>query len=174
MTVPLWMLLGFAAWTVLLLLSTVGVYRWSRILTGRVPIRDFRADQVEGEDWYRRSMRAHANCIENLPVFGAIVLALYVAGVGGSIVNLLSISVLAARIAQSLVHVCLVQTNTVAVVRFAFLSCPAHQLFCAYRHGSPSCMAVIVTHDKRRWASHHESSSSLSVWTLRAAPTLTN
>jgi len=61
MTVPVWMLLGFAAWTVLLLLSTVGVYRWSRILTGRVPIRDFRADQVEGEDWYRRSMRAHAN-----------------------------------------------------------------------------------------------------------------
>ena len=120
MTVPVWMLLGFAAWTVLLLLSTVGVYRWSRILTGRVPIRDFRADQVEGEDWYRRSMRAHANCIENLPVFGAIVLALYVAGVGGSAVNFLSISVLAARVTQSLIHVCLVQTNTVAAVRFAF------------------------------------------------------
>ena len=120
MTVPVWMLLGFAAWTVLLLLSTVGVYRWSRILIGRVPIRDFRADQVEGEDWYRRSMRAHANCIENLPVFGAIVLALCVAGVGGSTVNILSISVLGARVTQSLVHVCLVQTNTVAAVRFAF------------------------------------------------------
>jgi uncharacterized MAPEG superfamily protein len=120
MTVPMWMLLGFAAWTVLLLLSTIGVYRWSRILTGRVPIRDFRADQVEGEDWYRRSMRAHANCIENLPVFGAIVLALYVSDVGGSTVNYLAISVLAARVIQSLVHVCLVQTNTVAAMRFAF------------------------------------------------------
>lgn len=120
MTVPMWMLLGFAAWTVLLLLSTIGVYRWSRILTGRVPIRDFRADHVEGEDWYRRSMRAHANCIENLPVFGAIVLALYVSDVGGSTVNYLSISVLVARVLQSLVHVCLVQTNTVAAMRFAF------------------------------------------------------
>ena len=120
MTVPIWMLLGFAAWTVLLLLSTVGVYRWSRILTGRVPIREFRADQVEGEDWYRRSMRAHANCIENLPVFGAIVLALYVSGSGGSTVDYLSISVLVARVIQSLVHVCLVQTNTVVAVRFAF------------------------------------------------------
>ena len=120
MTVPMWMLLGFATWTVLLLLSTVGVYRWSRILTGRVPIRDFRADQVEGEDWYRRSMRAHANCIENLPVFGAIVLALYISGVGGSTVNYLSISLLVARVIQSSVHVCLVQTNTVAAVRFAF------------------------------------------------------
>ena len=76
MTVPIWALLGFAAWTVLLLLFTVGTYRWSRILTGRVPIREFRADKVEGEEWYRRSMRAHANCIENLPVFGAIGLAI--------------------------------------------------------------------------------------------------
>lgn len=120
MTVPIWMLLGFAGWTLVLLLSTVGVYRWTRILTGRVPIRDFRADRVEGEDWYRRAMRAHANCVENLPVFGVIVLSLYVAGVGGPTVNFLSTSVLAARVAQSLVHVCFVQTNTVAAVRFAF------------------------------------------------------
>ncbi len=120
MTVPIWMLLGFAAWTVILLLGTVGVYRWSRILTGRVPIRDFRADQVEGEDWYRRAMRAHANCIENLPVFGAIVFALHVGGVRGSVVNYLSISVLVARVMQSLTHVCFVQTNAVVSVRFTF------------------------------------------------------
>jgi uncharacterized MAPEG superfamily protein len=120
MTVPMWMLLGFAAWTVILLLFTVGIYRWSRILTGRVPIRDFRADKVEGEDWYRRAMRAHANCIENLPVFGAIVLALFVSGVREPSANSLSISVLVARIMQSLVHVCLVQTNTVSALRFAF------------------------------------------------------
>src|SRR5512145_3569410 len=105
MSVPVWMLVGFAAWTVLLLLATVGVYRWSRILSGRVPIREFRADRIEGADWYKRAMRAHANCIENLPVFGAIVLALYVSDVGGSTVNYLSISVLVARVIQSLVHV---------------------------------------------------------------------
>ena len=120
MTMPIWALLGFAAWTVLLLLLTVGMYRWSRILTGRVPIREFQADQVEGEEWYRRSMRAHANCIENLPVFGAIVLAIYVSGIGGPAVNYLSIGILLTRILQSLVHVCLVQTNTVVAVRFAF------------------------------------------------------
>jgi len=120
MTVPIWMLLGFATWTVILLLFTVGVYRWSRILTGRAAIRDFRADQVEGEEWYRRAMRAHANCIENLPVFGAIVFALYVSGIGGPTVSFLSITVLVARVVQSLVHVCLLQTNLVASVRFAF------------------------------------------------------
>ena len=120
MTIPVWTLLGFAAWTLLLLLSTIGVYRWTQILAGRMAIRDFHADRIEGADWYRRSMRAHANCIENLPVFGAIVFALYVAGVGGSTVNFLSITVLTARVIQSLVHVCLVQTNTVAAMRFAF------------------------------------------------------
>ena len=120
MTVPVWMLLGFATWTVLLLLATVGVYRWSRILTGRVPIRNFRADQVEGADWYLRAMRAHANCIENLPVFGAIVFALYVGNVAGAVVNTLAAAILVARIMQSLVHVCFVQTNTVASVRFGF------------------------------------------------------
>jgi len=120
MTVPVWTLLGFAAWTVILLLATVGVYRWSRILTGRVAIRDFRADQVEGEDWYRRAMRAHANCIENLPVFAAIVFALHVSGVRSPAANYLCITVLVARVLQSLIHVCLVQTNAVVSVRFAF------------------------------------------------------
>ena len=120
MTLPLWMLLGFATWTVLLLLVTVGIYRWSQILTRRVPISEFRADPVEGKDWYKRSMRAHANCIENLPVFGAIVFALYAGDVANATVNVLAVAILAARIMQSLVHVCLVQTNTVVSVRFGF------------------------------------------------------
>jgi uncharacterized membrane protein YecN with MAPEG domain len=87
MTVPMWMLLGFATWTFLLMSGTVGVYRWTRILSGRASVSSFPGDKVEGEDWYRRSMRAHANCVENLPVFGAIVLVLYVAGVGGRVVR---------------------------------------------------------------------------------------
>ena len=120
MTIPIWTLLGFALWTLLLLFSTVGVYRWSRILTGRVPISEFRADQIEGEDWYRRAMRAHANCVENLPVFGAIVLALYVSGIGGGTVDAVCIGILAARVVQSLIHVGLVQTDAVVSVRFVF------------------------------------------------------
>ena len=120
MILPVWMLVGFAAWTVLLLLATVGVYRWSRILTGRVAIREFRADQIEGADWYKRATRAHANCIENLPVFGAIVFGLYVGNVGSALVNALAVAVLVARIMQSLVHVCFVQTDIVTAVRFGF------------------------------------------------------
>ena len=120
MTTPIWMLLGFATWTVLLLSFTIGVYRWTLIFSGRAQVNAFRADQVEGADWYKRAMRAHANCIENLPVFGAIVFALYVSGVGGGTVDALCIGVVVARILQSLTHVCFRQTNLVATVRFAF------------------------------------------------------
>lgn len=120
MILPVWMLVGFAAWTVLLLLATVGVYRWSRILTGRVAIREFRTDQIEGADWYKRAMRAHANCVENLPVFGAIVFGLHVGNVGSALVNALAVAVLVGRIMQSLVHVCFVQTDIVTSVRFGF------------------------------------------------------
>src|SRR6185295_16993875 len=118
MTVPVWMLLGFAMWTLLLLLFTVGIYRWSRIFTGRVAIRNFPADAAGGEEWYRRATRAHANCIENLPVFGAIVFGLHAAQVQGTMVDVLAVAVVLARIVQSMVHVCLVHTDTVASVRF--------------------------------------------------------
>lgn len=128
MILPVWMLVGFAAWTVLLLLATVGVYRWSRILTGRVAIREFRADQIEGADWYKRAMRAHANCVENLPVFGAIVFGLHVGNVGSALVNALAVAVLAARIMQSLVHVCFVQTDIVTAMRFGFFFVSDRQL----------------------------------------------
>ena len=38
----------------------------------------------------------------------------------GALVNALAVAVLVTRIMQSLVHVCFVQTNTVASVRFGF------------------------------------------------------
>ena len=38
MTIPVWVLLLFAAWALLLLFGTVEFFRWSRILTGRARI----------------------------------------------------------------------------------------------------------------------------------------
>ena len=120
MTIPMWMLLGFSTWTLLLLMATVGVYRWVRILFSNVPIASFRSDQLEGEDWYRRGTRAHANCVENLPVFGVIVFVISALGVDGPAVSYLSIIVLIARVCQSLVHVSHVQTDRFVAVRFTF------------------------------------------------------
>ena len=120
MTIPMWMLLGFATWTLLLLMATVGVYRWVRILFSNVPIGSFQCGQLEGEDWYRRGTRAHANCVENLPVFGVIVLVISALGVDGPAVSYLSIIVLIARVCQSLVHVSHEQTDTFVAIRFTF------------------------------------------------------
>jgi uncharacterized MAPEG superfamily protein len=122
MTIPMWMLLGFATWTLMLLMATVGVYRWVKILLWKAPIASFRSDQLEGEDWYRRGTRAHANCVENLPVFGAIVLIISAIGVSGSVVDSLCTIVLIARIFQSLVHVSHPQTDAFVAVRFSFFS----------------------------------------------------
>lgn len=120
MTVPQWALLGFAVWTLFVLLTTVGVYRWARILTGRVPIAEWRADVTQGSEWYRRAIRAHMNCVENLPVFAAIVLCLTAASAEGALVDWLAIGVIAARVCQTSVHLAFVQTNAVASVRFGF------------------------------------------------------
>jgi len=117
---PEWALVGFAAWTLLLLLATVGVYRFSRIFRGRAGMGAFPADRVEGQGWYVRAMRAHANCIENLPVFAALVYALRACGVEHPAIGPLCVAILAARISQSLVHVSVVQTDRVVSMRFAF------------------------------------------------------
>ena len=119
MSTPVWVLLGFAGWTLLILFATVGVYRWSRILTGRATVREWRADEDQGQDWYRRAMRAHMNCIENLPVYAAIVVAIMASGVSGPWLDGLAIALLALRVAHSLWHIALTQTEVVAAIRFS-------------------------------------------------------
>jgi uncharacterized MAPEG superfamily protein len=120
MTIPQWALLGFALWTLLVLFATVGIYRWARILSGRASIAQWQADLSQGSEWYRRAMRAHFNCVENLPVFGAIVYCATAAGARSSLLGPLALLVLAARIAQTTVHLSVLQTNTAVSVRFSF------------------------------------------------------
>jgi uncharacterized MAPEG superfamily protein len=120
MTTPLLVLLGFAAWTILTLFGSIGVYRWSRILTGRASIAEWRADIPQGCDWYQRAMRAHMNCIENLPIYTALVVALICTGLQSAIIDDLAIATLAARVAQTLTHITLPSTNAATALRFAF------------------------------------------------------
>jgi uncharacterized MAPEG superfamily protein len=123
MTIPAWVLFAFAIWTVLVLIATIGVYRWRRILAGTAGIAEFRYDAIEGqEDWYRRAMRAHGNCVENLPVYGAIVLALNWMGLDNRLLDALAIVFIVARVCQTLVHVSFVETNRTVSVRFSFFS----------------------------------------------------
>src|SRR5262245_5628656 len=109
LNLPLFTLLGCASWTLVVLAATIGVHRWSLILTKRAAINAFPADASNGPDWYRRATRAHANCVENLPVYGAMVAVATFAGVAGRLLDALSIIVLAARVCQTLVHISFVQ-----------------------------------------------------------------
>jgi uncharacterized MAPEG superfamily protein len=127
MTIPGWVLLLFAAWTVVLLSGTVGYFRWSRIFTGRATIREWRPDEDQGTDWYKRAMRAHANCLENLPLYTAVVIALLVTKASSPWLDVLAVVLLAARIAQSSLHIGPKQTEFVAGARFA---CYAIQVVC--------------------------------------------
>lgn len=135
MTIPVWVLLGFAAWTVLLLVGTIGLYRWSRILTGRAEIKEFRADEPHGSEWYRRAMRAHANCVENLPIYTAIVVASIATGFQSQALDTLAVVLLVARICQTTVHIAFEQTNFATSLRFMFF---------AIQVISMVCMGVIV------------------------------
>ena len=119
MNIPVIVLLGFAAWTLLTLFSSIGVYRWSRILTGRTSIAEWRADLPQGSDWYQRAIRAHMNCVENLLVYTAIVVALIATGVKSAIIDTLAVALLGARVGQTLVHIGLPPTNAAASLRFA-------------------------------------------------------
>jgi uncharacterized MAPEG superfamily protein len=136
MTTPLVTLLGFAVWTLLVLMTTIGVHRWWHILFERVPINAFPADAATGPGWYQRATRAHLNCIENLPVYGAIVMVLTFGGVEGRLLDGLSIAVLGARVCQSTVHIAFVQTRAVVSIRFTFFS---------VQLGAMLCMAALAT-----------------------------
>lgn len=120
MSIPIFALLGFALWTLVILFGAVGVYRWSRILTGRTRLSHWTADPDAGSGIYPRAMRAHMNCIENLPVFGAVVFAIDHMGLESGLLDGLAIVVLAARVVQSLIHILLVPSDRVILFRFGF------------------------------------------------------
>ena len=120
MTIPQWALLGFAVWTLLVLFGTVGVYRWSRILKGQVRISEWQADVPQGSDWYQRAMRAHMNCVENLPVFAAIVFCATATGADSRLLDMLAGGILVTRICQTTVHLAFAPSDVTASVRFAF------------------------------------------------------
>ena len=120
MPIPVWVLLFFAGWTLATLLATVGVYRWSRILNGRAALSEFRADEPHGSEWYLRAMRAHANCVENLPVHATTVVATVASGAQSPTLDMLAVVLFAALVLQTVTHVAVRQTDAVVGIRFTF------------------------------------------------------
>jgi uncharacterized MAPEG superfamily protein len=101
LTVPLCCLLALVAWTVgLVVVLTVARLRHLR---GGGSVRDFGVPDDRRLIW--RLFRAHANAVENLPLFAAVVLVAAVAGREGPVLDVLAGTYLTARVAQSVSHV---------------------------------------------------------------------
>ena len=121
MSTPVWAVLAFAMWTIAVLTFTIGVQRWSLILSGKAELKSFPGDQPHGSAFYRRATRAHANCIENLPVFAAIVIAAQASGAHSPTLDALAAAAVVARVLQTSTHL-ISGSNAAIGVRFSFLS----------------------------------------------------
>ena len=109
-------LLGFLSWT-LFLLVLMEVIRSKLVIAGEFPANGFNPENSTLSPFMQRLARAHANCLEGLPVFGGLMLLAVVAG-KSSVTDPLAYVLLAARIVQSAIH--LASTSSAAVTaRFA-------------------------------------------------------
>jgi len=112
-----WALLGFVVWTILLLVSTIGYTRVSAVLRREARPNSFNAAVPHGSERYQRCMRAHLNCVENLPVFAALVLLAGAVGVSSQPFQLAALAVLPARAGQSIAHISS-GSNRAVLIRF--------------------------------------------------------
>ncbi|WP_233009335.1 MAPEG family protein [Rheinheimera faecalis] len=112
-------LVGFILWT-LFLLIVMEVMRTWLVLVKKFPANEFKTDNSNLGPFLQRLARAHANCLEGLPVFGGLFIIALITD-QTSITDPLCYLFLAARIAQSLAH--LASLSVMAVnVRFMFFS----------------------------------------------------
>lgn len=126
MLVSQWALLGFVVWTLSLLIGTIGYTRVAAVMRRQARPNSFNAAVPHGSDRYQRCMRAHLNCVENLPVFGALVLLGGALGLDSGAFPIAALSVLPARVGQSLAHISS-GSNRAVLVRFYFYTA---QLLC--------------------------------------------
>ena len=95
-------LTGFVAWTLFLLVLMEVIRSWL-VATKVVPANGFNPDNSNLSPFMQRLARAHANCLEGLPIFGGLMLIAVVAG-KAAVTDPLAFALLAARIVQSLIH----------------------------------------------------------------------
>ena len=109
-------LLGFTCWTLALLVLMEAI-RSKLVLTGEVAANGFNPENSNLSSFMQRLARAHANCLEGLPVFGGLMVVAVLAG-KANVTDSLAYTLVAARIVQSTIH--LASTSSVAVTaRFA-------------------------------------------------------
>ncbi len=95
-------LTGFVAWS-LFLLVLMELIRSKLVVTKAVPANGFKPDNSNLSPFMQRLARAHANCVEGLPIFGGLMLIAVVSG-RSAVTDPLAYVFLATRILQSVIH----------------------------------------------------------------------
>jgi len=108
-------LTGFIAWA-LALLVLMETIRSKMVLTGEVPANGFDPANSKLAPFMQRLARAHANCVEGLPIFGGLMLVALVTGRSG-VTDPLALVFLGARVVQSLIHLASL-SNAAVTARF--------------------------------------------------------
>jgi len=109
-------LTGFLAWALFLLVLMEAI-RSKLVLQQQMPATAFDPGNSRQSPFMQRLARAHANCIEGLPIFGGLMLVALVTG-RTAITDPLAPVLLAARIVQSTIHLCSVSSVAITL-RFA-------------------------------------------------------
>ncbi len=124
-------LLGFITWALLLLVLMEGM-RTQLVVRGKVPANGFAPDNAGLSPFMQRLARAHANCLEGLPIFGGLLLVAIVTG-RAAITDPLAYFFLGARVFQSLVHLSSVSAAAVSIRFAAFAVQTAIGLYWAFK-----------------------------------------
>lgn len=104
MSLAILSLIGYATWAVLLGASIVS---WRTVLTlsGQSKANEFPSGERHGSESYWRLNRAHANTVENLPIFGALIFGAWAADTITPLVDGFAQWALLLRLSQSIFHV---------------------------------------------------------------------
>lgn len=119
MSASLMSLTGFIAWTLFLLVLMESI-RSKLVLSKVVPANGFNPENSNLSPFMQRLARAHANCLEGLPIFGGLLVVAVLSG-NSAMTDPLAFVFLGARILQTLIH--LSSLSSVAVtLRFLMFS----------------------------------------------------
>ena len=131
MTPTVFALTGFIAWTLFLLVLMEAI-RAKLVLTKAVPADGFDPANSTLSPLMQRLARAHANCLEGLPIFGGLMLVAAVTG-RTAVTDPLALVLLGARVVQSLIHLASVSPTAITLRFAAFTVQMAIAVFCTLR-----------------------------------------
>ncbi|MFQ6574245.1 MAPEG family protein [Pseudomonas sp. UM16] len=109
-------LVGFIVWA-LALLILMELLRGYLVVFKGVPANEFTPDNATLSPFMQRLARAHANCVEGLPIFAGLLLLALITG-QTAITDPLAYTFLGARLIQSCVHL-LSRSIPAVFIRFA-------------------------------------------------------